>query len=265
MTNDRIPVPAYWQAVAQSIDAQDAMATLFITHRASIGAAREEILKELLRAHTHEPYRVQSGFVHRLYTEPHERYCSPQLDVVVFNPCVAQPDYSIGHLAVLSDRAVAAIVEVKTDLDGAELSSILDIWENVSWLYIPMFGFAFDGLTFSTFVEQMAEAIRTRAQGVPQCLAVHRRNYVFVRSHYRLNERHGRHRPAEFQFAVDFGSSNDARGQAAGCLLNFFLGRLGRLDFEHLTRWFNDLPIAAEQKVRFSADGDVEYGNVPSA
>jgi hypothetical protein len=181
----------------------------------------------------------------------------------VFDPRVAQPDYSIGHLSVISDQAVTAIAEVKTALDGTELSSILGVWENVHWLDLSMFVFAFEGLTFDTFVERMVEAIRTRVQGVPHCIAVHRRNYVFVRSHYRLNERPGRHKPAEFQFAVDFGSAVDAQGQAAGALLNLYLRRLGRTDFELLEHWFDGLAVPAEHKVRFSADGDVEYGNVP--
>ena len=33
-----LPIPEYWQAVARAIDAEDAKASIFIKHNASIGA-----------------------------------------------------------------------------------------------------------------------------------------------------------------------------------------------------------------------------------
>jgi hypothetical protein len=39
-----LPIPEYWQAVAKAIDAEDAKASIFVKHNASIGAAREAIL-----------------------------------------------------------------------------------------------------------------------------------------------------------------------------------------------------------------------------
>src|SRR5262245_56283404 len=91
--------PRYWQAVAKSIDAEDQKASLFIKRNLAVGMARDEILRDLLRRCTPEPYRVGTGFIHQMLPDNH--YCSPQLDIVLYDPTVAQPDYRIGELVVI--------------------------------------------------------------------------------------------------------------------------------------------------------------------
>jgi hypothetical protein len=269
MLHTMISSPEYWQAVAQGIDAEETKATLFIKHNASVGAAREEILKEFLRRRTPEPFRVRSGFIHRLFEKPNDNYCSRQLDVLVYDASIAQPDYEIGELVLLPGSSVgnaAAIVEAKTMLDNDRMNEILVVWDDVSWLCLPTFGFAFDGVQFHTFVEYLSKAIRERPNGLPECIAVHRKNYLFVRSYYRGVQPADpcRHRPADLQLAVNFGEDGSARGRAAGTLLHLYLNRLkSRLDFDHLSHWFNKLDLPEDSKLSISDDGEITRGNCP--
>src|SRR5690349_15882290 len=132
MTNDMIPLPEYWQAVAKGIDAEDEKASLFIKHNLTVGTAREEILRDLMRRQTPEPFRVQTGFIHQIL--PDQQYCSPQCDIVVYDPSIAQPDYHIGELVVVARWPAKAIVEVKTYLDNEEFEKLMLVWDKVAWL-----------------------------------------------------------------------------------------------------------------------------------
>src|SRR5262249_33966742 len=150
---------------------------LFIKHRATVGGAREEILRSFLRQHIPEPLRIRSGFIHQ--ADKDEPFSSPQLDVVIYDPTYAQPDYQIGEIVVVPRFPAKAFGEVKTDLDQIELHSAADAWDKLGWLALPGFVFAFDGVTFQTFVAHMSEAIKNRPWGVPNIIAVHSRNYIF--------------------------------------------------------------------------------------
>lgn len=266
-----IPLPEYWQAVAQGIDAEERKASLFIKHNVSVGAAREEILRDFLRKHTPEPYRARSGFIHQLDQNRERSYCSPQLDVVVYNPAIAQPDYQIGELVVVPRRPATLTAEVKTDLDKKEWERMMGNWNGadgiaangIAWLNLPHFGFAYDGWKFSTFVDYLSKAIASSTWGVPHCIAVHSQNYIFVRSHYGRNPtRPSRRRAAEHHFAVNFGTAPDSRGLATGQLLDFYLQRLrNHVDFDHLARWFTAIDLPSDDKIQFSDEGDVLNAN----
>jgi len=256
----------YWQAVARAIDAEDTKAQFFIHHNASIGAAREAILRDWLVKHTPEPYRVGTGFIYQQAPEP---WSSRQCDVLLYDPTVAQPDYAISGLAVVHRGVARLVIEVKTTLDKATLGEALDVHESVGWLAMPTLCFAFDGVTFTTFVDHLRTAIRTSVHGVPDCIAVHKRNYLFVRSGYFLAERTdtpNRHRPAKYQFAVDFRARE---GIAAATFLSFYLSllRRGRLSAEEVQMWLRDLALELPEDamVRISDEGEVEYGPVPAA
>jgi hypothetical protein len=265
MLTARIQSAEYWRAVAQAIDAEDAKATLFIKHKPSIGTAREEILKDFLRRNTPEPYRVRSGFIHRPQVQTLNDYCSPQLDVVVYDASNAQPDYEIGQLVVVpggSFGSAVSIVEVKTYLDNQQFNSILEAWEHVTWLQVPTFGYAFDGVQFSTFVDYITNAIKQQPLGIPDCIAVHRANYLFVREGYTGQPRNGWHSHAKLQLAVNFGDTMP--GLAAGTLLQLYLDRLrSPIGFNHLKHWFNNLQVPIDSKLSFSDEGAVTTGNLP--
>lgn len=249
--------PEYWQAVAQGIDAEDQKAGLVIKHNQSIGAARESILRDLLRRQTPEPYRVRTGFVHQFLPDAH--YCSKQCDVLVYDPTVAQPDYQIDDLIVVPRDAAKAVVEVKTTLEHREFRDIQEVWADVWWIPVATFGFAFDGVAFQTFINYLQESMRSDPAGLPQCIAVHRQNYVFVRSGYSLAEdKPSWHRPAKYQFAVDFGAHPETRGLATAYLLDWYLRCLrGNDDAVSVERWFSQLSLPAGSRVRFSTVGDI--------
>jgi hypothetical protein len=271
-----IPLTEYWHAVAKAIDAEDEKLSLFVDHPGELGTAREAILRHFLVAQTPEPFRIETGFICHLLTkvgssDPPDRWTSMQCDLLVYNPQIARPYYAIENLVVLPREVVAAIIEVKSDLGEKTFQQMLALWENTHWLVKPVLGFAYEGWTFDTFVEKLTEAIRDRRFGVPNCIAVHRRNYVFIRSGYRLAPTTpDRHRPAQYQVAVNFGATENMQGVSSGCFLDTFLRQLppagghSSLPIEtYLPRWFNQLPLAAEAKVVTADDGSVSHGPFP--
>lgn len=217
-----LPILEYWQAVAKAIDAEDAKASIFVKHNASIGAAREAILKDVLSRQTLEPYRVTSGFVFHPISD---NWCSRQCDVIVYNPMVARPYYAIGELAVVPREAANLVIEVKTELDDKAFQEMLDVWESVFWLPVPMLGFAYDGVRFQTFVEYLRKAIPAAPRGLPTCIAVHRQNYLYMRADYTAAEDEAlpnRRRPTKCQFVVDFGAAGTGEGTASSMLLHLY-------------------------------------------
>ena len=141
-----LPIPEYWQAVAKAIDTEDEKASIFIKHNASLGVAREEILKDAIKRHTPEPYQIGSGFIiqakSRIWT-------TGQCDVLVYNPMKSQPFYQIGDISVVPQNAAEAAIEVKSGLHKRELKDILKPTKSVAHLKIPTFGFAFQGIGFN--------------------------------------------------------------------------------------------------------------------
>jgi len=256
-----LDLPEYWQAIAQGIDAEDKKASIFIHHKHSLGVAREAILRDLLLKHTPEPYRVSTGFIYQFNPEWWE---SLQCDVLVYDPTVVQPDLSIGGLVVVNRSAAKLVTEVKTRLDNETFQELLGIHDSVHWLPVPTLGFAYDGSTFETFVKYLAEAAKTAKSGVPDCIAVHRQNFLFVRSPYRLAPRPdtpGRHRPATHQFVANFAASGKDAGRASATFLQFYLRLLqGQLYDTHVSGWFSKLDLPGDAIVSITDDGEVQAG-----
>jgi hypothetical protein len=165
-----IPVPEYWQAVALGIEAEDRKATLFIRQNDSLGAAREAILRDLIRRQTPEPFRVRTGFVFQVNPEP---WSSRQCDILVYDPTVAQPYYEIGELVVVPRPAARAVVEVKTGLEERTFNELLGVWETTFWLPVPTIGFAYGGVSCRRPEEpQQADRDEPAAEDSPGAEAV---------------------------------------------------------------------------------------------
>jgi hypothetical protein len=174
------------------------------------------------------------------------QWTSKQCDLLVYNPQIARPYYAIEKLVVVPREVAAAVVEVKTHLANDSFQHILDMWENTSWLPVNVLGFAYEGWTFKHFVDNLCQAIKDREAGVPDCIAVHRQNYIFIRTGYHLPQNSDRHRPARYQVAVNFGAEEEKEGLSSGCFLDTFLRQLPsggghvRLPIDDfLPRWFN--------------------------
>jgi hypothetical protein len=261
----------YWRAVAQAINAENRKASLFLKDKHSRGIAREAILRFSIATHTPEPFKVETGFICNIPSnaasgKAPELWYSSQCDVLVYDPHVARPYYSFDKLAVVSPCAARAVVEVKTDLKGSTLKEILGVWEHIRRVRIPMFGFAFSGCSFGTFLDKLAAEIRTNPAGVPECIAVHRKNYLFVRSAYRLAPRPDKpnhHRPAQYQLAVNFGAGKDQEGIASACFFETYQHWLANTGNESLLLdWFNSLELPKEAKVRIDDGGEVTQGQL---
>jgi len=155
------------------------------------------------------------------------------------------------------------VIEVKTNLDKATFQQILDVWETTYWLPVPTFGFAYEGVDFTTFLRYLESAMKGSQCGVPECIAVHRQNYICLRSPYRLvAPSPDRHRPAKYQFVIDFGLSKEAVGNAAAVFLDSYLRWLywPREDVEaHLPSWFNNLQLPNQAMARIDDVGNILF------
>jgi hypothetical protein len=259
-----IPFPDYWQAVAHGIDAEERKASLLIKHSGSVGVAREAILRDVLVKQTPEPFRVATGFVYQPTPEP---WTSKQCDLLVYDPTVAQPYYTIAGMVVLPRHATRLAIEVKTNLSSSEFEDALSLVRSVGWLPIPTMCFAYEGVTVERFLEYVVRGVIDAVCGVPDCVAVHRKNYVFVRSGYHMAPRvdaPDRHRPAKHQLLVDFGANEAAGGQAAASFLGFYDSFVRHQNVAFLVDWFNGLGLPDGALTRISDNGQILRGPIPA-
>jgi hypothetical protein len=183
-----IPSADYWRAVASSIEAENVKAGVFIEkNNQALGTAREGILRDALARHTPEPFRLTTGLVcHFMRGLWNSRQC----DVLVYNAAAGRPYYETAGLSVVPVNAASVVVEVKSTLDGREFDKVKEVVKSVN-PFVPTLGFAYDGLTIGNFLERLAECQRADPQTLPDCLAVHARNYVAFRAtHVWTTERH---------------------------------------------------------------------------
>jgi hypothetical protein len=269
----RIPDPAYWQAVANGINAENQKATIFLKHNPSIGIAREAILRDLLVKQTPEPFRVATGFIYEYGTVP---WSSKQCDVLVYDPTTSQPHYAIGGLSVVPRKAARVVVEVKTTLEKETFTQIMGVWKKLhesvgktQWIPPPTLAFAYDGMTFPTCLDYICNELRESSQGLPECLAVHEHNYIIVRSGYRLAvnvDIPHRHRPATYHLAVNFGAADKSDGRASAAFFDFYHYLLEqRQVYEpQLKWWFNQVALPDSAMVKIADDGSLSYGHIVS-
>ncbi|HYH68328.1 MAG TPA: DUF6602 domain-containing protein, partial [Urbifossiella sp.] len=175
--------PDYWSIVAKGIDLEDEKIGLFVQHKHSRGIAREAILRSLLVNHTRHPFVVSTGFCYdRTPEEP-----SKQCDVLVFDPREGLPYYRLDEFVVAPPEATRLAIEVKSFLDRVEFDTLAAARRTFPR---PMFGFAFDGVSFETLCEYLAAEITAEApygerRGIdvmPECICVHRRNLLGIRA-----------------------------------------------------------------------------------
>jgi hypothetical protein len=267
-----ILIPEYWHAVARGIDAENDKATIFIHHNASLGVAREAILRKVIIDHTPEPFKVQTGFVCHVQDnidtgEQSSPWMSRQYDLLVHDPWHSRPFYAIDQLVVVPRRSARCVVEVKSYLGKRAFEKKLEIWRETAWIPVPTFGFAYDGLKFTNFVQRLATAVKNNQRGVPQCLVVHRKNYIFFRSVYRLAPTKQSSRLiAKHQFGIDFGNQKKHLGSSTAIFLELY-SRWLKNSFDHVVEsellyWFNRLELAEESKISIDDEGKVNYGSI---
>ncbi len=98
-------------------------------HQPTKGSYREALLRRLLRRVLPDRFRVSTGFIYRWNKPP-----SRQIDVLIWDAQQHSALLEEGELAILTDDAVAAIIEVKSTLDADELRDALDLLHPDSWI-----------------------------------------------------------------------------------------------------------------------------------
>lgn len=98
-------------------------------HQPTKGSYREALLRRLLRRVLPDRFRVSTGFIYRWNEQP-----TRQLDVLIWDAQKYSPLLEEGELAILSADSVAAIVEVKSILNRAELRDALALLSPRWWI-----------------------------------------------------------------------------------------------------------------------------------
>jgi hypothetical protein len=154
------------------------------------------------------------------------------------------------------------VIEIKSSLNTTTFGEILRIWQSVSWLPVPTLGFAYDGVSFNTFTKCLVKAVKA-GKGVPEGVAVHQHNYVFVRSAYRIPPGPRRHPRAAWHLAVNFGAVEKEDGRASAAFLDFYhrlLTQKCELSERYLRDWFRSLDLPERALVTISEDGETKCG-----
>jgi hypothetical protein len=98
-------------------------------HQPTKGGYLEALLRRLLRRVLPDRFRVSTGFIYHWDEQP-----SRQLDVVIWDAQRYSALLEEGELAILSAESVAAIIEVKSKLNRAELSDALTLLSPQWWV-----------------------------------------------------------------------------------------------------------------------------------
>jgi hypothetical protein len=216
----------YWQIVSQGMDVEDRRLRMFVRHKASLGVGREHILRKLLADQTPEPYRVNTGFVAH---PAGGRVTSDQCDVLVYDPRVSQPLYRIDEFVVVPPDAARIAIEVRSNMslgDDSGLEQVVKVHRSMRPAFpTEVFGFGFRGPTFGNFVAGVAAQVRGDIFNVPECVAVHKQNYVCIRSTARaaLPENTV---PPRVCVALDFSNVANAHGFATGYFFHCYHERI---------------------------------------
>lgn len=216
----------YWQIVSQGMEVEDRRLRMFVRHKASLGVGREHIIRKLLTDHTPEPYRVNTGFVAHPASPS---VTSDQCDVLVYDPRASQPLYRIDEFVVVPPAAARIAIEVRSNMSFGDDSG----WKQVVRVHRSMrpafptevFGFGFRGPTFETFVAGVAAEMKGDILNVPECVVVHKRDYLCVRSTRRaaLPENTA---PPRVCVALDFSKVANAHGSATGYFFHCYHERI---------------------------------------
>lgn len=205
---------SYWQVVSQSIMLEDRKLQLFVQHNGSRGTARENILRKVLAEHIIEPYRISTGFV----VVPHAiQITSDQCDVLVYDPRLGQPLYRIEEFVVVPGDAFRLAIEVRSSMSVKKgLEQVVKVHNSLRTSFPgALFGFGFRGPSIKTLLKGIAAKLNCEARNLPECIAVHDRNYICIRVKDSQNEAVDK----AVVLAIDFGHSAPNEGLATAFFL----------------------------------------------
>jgi hypothetical protein len=148
------------------------------------------------------------------------------------------------------------------------------VWNVRADLTTPIhtFGFALNGVLFTTFADYVVEAIKAntlhivegwQALSLPVCVAVQEQHYVGIRAARRRSES-----TPLYYCIVKFSDGRDIlAAQETGVFIQFYSLLLERrhdgLEAESLYEWFNRCEVSFVDKVWIEPDGTKHEGQIP--
>lgn len=106
----------YASSFAHELQIQAERVGMLIGHRPTVGGHREELLRALLQNHIPERFHAATGFISGIPN---------QFDILIYDRLEYAPHFRAGDLVVVPQSAVRAVIEVKSQLSGAELKKAL--------------------------------------------------------------------------------------------------------------------------------------------
>jgi hypothetical protein len=252
----------FYEAIALGIDAENKKASVYIKHATSIGTAREMILRDVLLDTTPAPFRLGTGLVHGsldgVYTT------SRQCDVLIYNPTINPPKYAFDNLVVLDPDTALVNVEVKSMLNEEAFKQSSQVAHSTSNFSIPTLAFAYDSVGLDTISNYISQEIRSQENTIPWCIAVHSKNFLYVRPRT-ISQGHQR-----LHLLINCAIADDTHhGMATSIFLQLYdawLRNRSILSSEVLYAWYNANTDIPEDGRRFFDEEGVQHnGAIPTA
>ena len=191
--------PDFCRGVAMVLQGESLRAGCYVNHNASLGGLREKIVRRFIRDQTPGRFQVETGLIHNTESGETSRQC----DILIHESANHAPLYRWEDFVVVQRREATAVVEVKTTLDEKGFGDLLNIQRSLVSVmgppsnHIPTFGFALEGVSFSSFVGYLQVAVQNnalneegdnRAFNWPVCVMVQDKHYLGVRPVQRMAE-----------------------------------------------------------------------------
>lgn len=113
----------FLQAIADEIVSKSNRIELLVQHNVTKGNYREELFRGILKKYLPKKYEVATGFIEG---------CKRQCDILIYDSQNFSPLFREGDLVVLPEKAVRAIIEVKSTLDSNQLADAMDLLGEVA-------------------------------------------------------------------------------------------------------------------------------------
>lgn len=250
----------FYRAIGLGIDAENRKASVYITHGASLGTAREIILRDVMQDATPAPFRLSGGIIHG--SNGKEVTNSRQCDVLVYDPTINPPKYAFRDFAIVDPETAKLVVEVKSNLNEETFGESMCVTESIHKFYIPTLCFAYESVAFNTFSDYFAEAV-IRPCKIPYCVAVHSKDFLAIRPFATPTK------DDKFILVVNCSAapSDDLySGFATAMFLQIydaFLRNRDILSSKHIYQWFNGLTcLPNEALIRIAEDGKKHEGPI---
>lgn len=115
------PLPVIFSGLSKKLLTEFDFLSSQLSHNPSRGAAREFVLRELLRRHLPQKLAVGAGLI---VSSDGQR--SKQIDIVIYDALNTPIMYMADELQIFPVESVYAVIEVKSRLDSKELKKSVD-------------------------------------------------------------------------------------------------------------------------------------------